>query len=104
LTRAVALRLTYLTGADVPATITVEQTAEVLSLSRSAVYEGVKRGDIPSLRIGRRIIIPVGKLLDWLGAKKDLTVIVPDEPPELTPRAARALLRILLDAAMKEEE
>lgn len=29
---------------------------------------------------------------------KPITVIVPDEPPTLTPRAARALLRLLLDA------
>jgi hypothetical protein len=31
-------------------------------------------------------------------------VVLPDEPPQLTPAAARALLRILLDAAAKADE
>jgi excisionase family DNA binding protein len=92
-----------LTGPNAPATISVEQTAEILGLSRSTVYEAVKRGEIPTLNVGRRILVPVAKLLDWLGAKRELTVIVPDKPPELTPRAARALLRILMDAALRDE-
>ena len=29
---------------------------------------------------------------------KKLTVICPDEPPQLTPGAARALMKIILDA------
>ena len=97
------MKLSDLTAPDAPATITVDQAAEVLGLSRSAVYEGVKRHQIPSLRLGRRILIPVARLLDWLGVKKDTTVVVPDEPPELTPKAARALLRILFDTAMRED-
>jgi hypothetical protein len=32
-----------------------------------------------------------------------MTVIVPEDPPELTPKAARALLRDLFDAAMSED-
>ena len=72
--------------------------------SRSAVYEGVKRDQIPSLRLGRRILIPVARLLDWLGVKKDTTVLVPDDPPELTPKAARVLLRVLFEAAMTEDD
>jgi excisionase family DNA binding protein len=27
-------------------------------LSRGAVYEGIERGEIPSIRIGKRILIP----------------------------------------------
>ena len=41
-----------------PATMTVTQTATVLGISRSSNYECVRRGVIPSLRLGRRIIVP----------------------------------------------
>jgi excisionase family DNA binding protein len=32
--------------------------AKALGLSRVGIYEAVKRGEIPAIRIGRRIIIP----------------------------------------------
>ena len=54
------------------ATITVEEAAGLLGLGRSAAYEAVRRGDLPSRRLGRRIVIPVPALLTWLG--------VPDAP------------------------
>jgi excisionase family DNA binding protein len=49
------------------ATITVEEAAVLLGLGRSAAYEAVRRGDLPSRRLGRRIVIPVPALLNWLG-------------------------------------
>ena len=39
-------------------TLTVEEAAEVLGLSRAFAYEAVSRGEIPSIRIGRRILVP----------------------------------------------
>ena len=39
-------------------TLTVEETAEILGLSRAFAYEAVSRGEIPSIRIGRRILVP----------------------------------------------
>jgi excisionase family DNA binding protein len=39
-------------------TLTVMETAELLGLSRASAYEGVRNGQIPSLRIGKRILIP----------------------------------------------
>ena len=38
-------------------TFSVEEVAQLLGLSRSAVYEAIARGDIPALRFGRRIVI-----------------------------------------------
>jgi excisionase family DNA binding protein len=40
-------------------TLTVEEAADVLGISRSLAYELVRRGDIPSLRLGRRIVVPI---------------------------------------------
>jgi len=41
-----------------PATMTVTQTATMLGISRSSAYECVRLGSIPSIRLGRRIVVP----------------------------------------------
>jgi excisionase family DNA binding protein len=50
------------------ATITVEQAATVLGLGRTAAYEAARRGEFPTRKLGRRIVVPVPALLEWLGA------------------------------------
>lgn len=49
-------------------TLTVEETALLLGIGRTAAYQAVQRGELPSVRIGRRCLIPVPKLLTLLGA------------------------------------
>ena len=39
-------------------TLTVEEAAALLGISRAFAYEAVTRGEIPSIRIGRRILVP----------------------------------------------
>ena len=43
-------------------TLTVEEAARQLGLSRGAAYQAVQRGEIPSLKFGKRIVIPVSAL------------------------------------------
>ena len=38
--------------------LTVGEAAQLLRLSRNTAYEAVSRGEIPSIRVGRRILIP----------------------------------------------
>ncbi len=38
-------------------TYTVPEVAELLGISRSSAYECVRRGEIPSLTLGRRVVI-----------------------------------------------
>lgn len=38
-------------------TLTVKETQVILGLSRSAVYQAIETGEIPSVRIGKRILI-----------------------------------------------
>ena len=40
------------------AVLTVDETARLLGLGRSATYDAVRRGDLPSIRIGRRLLVP----------------------------------------------
>jgi hypothetical protein len=49
------------------ATIDVDTLALVLGIGRNAAYEAVKTGDVPSWKIGGRILIPVPALLRRLG-------------------------------------
>lgn len=39
-------------------TLTVEQAAAVLGVSRSAAYRAATVGEIPTIRIGRRVLVP----------------------------------------------
>lgn len=38
-------------------TYTVPEVAELLGISRSSAYECVRRGQIPALALGRRVVI-----------------------------------------------
>jgi excisionase family DNA binding protein len=39
-------------------TLSVEEAAEALGISRALAYESVRRGEIPNIKIGRRILVP----------------------------------------------
>jgi len=52
------------------ATISVEQAAHVLGLGRTAAYEAARRGEFPTRRLGRRVLVPVPALLEWLGVPR----------------------------------
>lgn len=43
-------------------TVSVEEAAEMLGVSRGTAYNLVRTGDIPSLRLGRRIVVPLQRL------------------------------------------
>ncbi len=43
------------------ATLTVDECAEVLGVSRGVCYTAVQEGRIPALRFGRRIVIPTAR-------------------------------------------
>lgn len=50
-----------------PLTLTVDQAAKILGIGRSTAYELVRSGDLPSIRLRRRIVVPVARLADALG-------------------------------------
>ena len=47
--------------------ITIPQLAEILGLSRIAVYKKVKKGQIKAIRIGRNFAIPKKYIANILG-------------------------------------
>ncbi len=50
-----------------PPTMSIPETAVLLGISRSAAYRAVTRDEIPSVRIGRRLLVPTAKLYRLLG-------------------------------------
>jgi excisionase family DNA binding protein len=52
---------------DLPPILTVDQTAQVLGISRGLAFTAVRAGDIPSIRIGRRILVLRDRLRQMLG-------------------------------------
>ncbi len=43
-----------------------DDVAQLLGLSRSKVYEAIRLGEIPSIRVGRRLLVPTCALRTWL--------------------------------------
>lgn len=54
---------------DEPVVLTVDETAKLLRIARGTAYEAVRTGQIPSVRIGRRILISRQLLLEQITTK-----------------------------------
>jgi excisionase family DNA binding protein len=46
--------------------VTVTEAAEMLGISRSLAYELARTGQLPSLRLGRRLVVPRAALVSLL--------------------------------------
>jgi excisionase family DNA binding protein len=42
-------------------TISVEEAGKRLGVSRNLAYEAARRGEIPTIKIGRRLLVPLAK-------------------------------------------
>jgi excisionase family DNA binding protein len=51
---------------DLPDVLTVAEAAKFLRVGRNSVYEAVRRNELPSVRIGRRLLIPKAALTRFL--------------------------------------
>lgn len=47
-------------------TLTVEQAGRVLGLGRGGAYAAARAGTIPTIRVGRRLLVPSARLLKLL--------------------------------------
>jgi excisionase family DNA binding protein len=54
-----------------PIAISVPEAGRLLGLSRSSAYAAVKRGDIPSVRIGGRVLVPLRRLEELIDPKDE---------------------------------
>ena len=49
-----------------PMALTVPEVAEILRVCTKTVYKLIKEDTIPSVKIGREIRVPKGRLIDYL--------------------------------------
>jgi excisionase family DNA binding protein len=56
---------------QLPALIGVEQVCALLGISRSAGYRAAATGDLPTIRLGRRLYIPTARLAALIGLPVD---------------------------------
>lgn len=61
---------------ELPDVLTVEETCRVLRLGRNSVYEGIRRKEIPSVKIGRRVLVPKAGIARLLSAGEDEGLVV----------------------------
>ncbi len=47
---------------EVRPTLTVEQAGRYMGLARQSAYDAAARGDLPTLRVGRRLLVPTAAL------------------------------------------
>ncbi len=52
-----------------PLTLKVEEVASILGISRGGAFNLVKSRGFPSIRIGRRIVIPKEAFFNWMEEK-----------------------------------
>jgi excisionase family DNA binding protein len=64
-----------------PLTVTVEQAGRLLGISRGAAYRAAARGQIPTIRLGRRLLIATARLHQLLGIADDNGVEVVNGTP-----------------------
>lgn len=50
-----------------PLTLTVEEAGRLLGVSRGAAYRAAACGQIPTIRVGRRLLVPTARLHQLLG-------------------------------------
>ena len=52
-----------------PLTYSVETAAAMLGISRALAYQLVRGGELPSIKLGRRVVVPRAALLRLVGGE-----------------------------------
>lgn len=52
---------------EVQPTVSVDVAAKATGVNRKTYYEGIKRGELPGIVLGRRVVVPTARLRVLLG-------------------------------------
>ena len=67
------MKTTYTNIEDLPLTLKVREAAAVLRISKSKVYELARSESFPAVRIGKRVVIPRDKLIQWMNNQVEVS-------------------------------
>ena len=67
------MKSTYTNIEDLPLTLNAHEAAGVLRISKSKVYELARTESFPAVRIGKRIVIPRDKLIQWMNNQAEVS-------------------------------
>lgn len=67
-------------------TVTVEQAAKLLGLSRGSAYALARNGGLPTIRLGRRLLVPTKAIHRMLDAAGLGGLTLSEEPPNVPAR------------------
>ena len=67
------LKTTYTNIEDLPLTLKACEVVEVLRISKSKVYELAQSESFPAIRIGKRVVIPRDKLIQWMNTQAEVS-------------------------------
>ena len=51
---------------NLPAVLNASQLSNALGISRAGAYQLLNTETFPTLRIGKRLLVPKDKLIDWI--------------------------------------
>jgi excisionase family DNA binding protein len=82
--------------------LTVPEAAEILGISRGLAYELVSRGDIPALRLGRRLVVPRKAIEAMLGEATEGSSIAPIRTDRATTHGSIPISSRLVQTTAKD--
>ena len=62
-------KITFTSVDQLPLTLTADQVAAVLSISRANAYSLMHSKGFPTIQIGKRMVVHRDNLIDWMNAR-----------------------------------
>ena len=56
----------YITYDQLPLMLNAEDVQAVMNISRAGAYQLMHRADFPTIAIGKRMVVPRDKFLEWV--------------------------------------
>ena len=60
------MKLRYTSMEQLPITLCAEEVAQVLGISRTNAYTLMHSENFPTIKIGKRMVVPKDKLIAWM--------------------------------------
>jgi excisionase family DNA binding protein len=73
---------------DLPPTVSVTDAATILGISRRSAYRAAAAGQLPTIQLGRRLLVPTARLRTLLGLATDEDANISNPSPKSAPTSS----------------